>query len=91
MKNKENNPYWYWPQCDVKYCKGVSCSGGVYWKETGYWSICTEHAAMARRGEPQPQMRKSAIKREASRDERGWLTNKRIRKSVESVRNITEK
>lgn len=66
----EYDPYWYWPQCDVEGCEGVSCAGGVYWNDTGRWSTCREHSEMARNGEPQPKMKDEAIKREASRDKK---------------------
>ena len=65
---RENNPYWYWPQCDVDGCEGVSCNGGGCWRETGYWSVCSKHSDMWRRGAPQPQMKQSAIDKEATRD-----------------------
>jgi len=79
LPDEKENPYWYWPQCDVSGCKGVSSSGGVHWKETGYWSICPKHADMCRAGEPQPKMRKSAIDENASRDpQTGYLPSKSI-------------
>ena len=74
IPSDEHDPYWYWPQCDVSGCKGVSSSGGLHWRETGYWSICTKHGDMCRAGKPQPKMRKSTIDREVSRDpETGYL------------------
>ena len=77
LPDEKENPYWYWPQCDVNRCKGVSSSGGVHWKETGYWSICDKHSAMCRAGKPQPKMRKSAIDENASRDPKtGYLPSK---------------
>lgn len=65
-----NDPYWYWPQCDVDGCEGVSCNGGGCWRETGYWSVCQSHSADFRKGLPQPKMRESAIEREASRNKK---------------------
>lgn len=67
---KENNidPYWYFPQCDVEGCESVSSDGGGCWRETGYWSVCPEHSRMWREGKPQPQMKQSAIDKEATRD-----------------------
>src|SRR3990172_6165415 len=59
-------PYFGW--CDVSRCKNEGCSGGVAWKETGYWTVCTKHAASCRNGDVQPKMKQSAIKREKSRD-----------------------
>ena len=77
LQELENDPYSYFPQCDVAYCKGVSCSGGNAWRETGYWSVCPKHADMHRKGLPQPKMRWSAIKREKSRLPDGCLPIKR--------------
>lgn len=67
-KEYYDNPYWYWPQCDVDGCDGVSCNGGGCWRETGYWSVCPKHSAEFREGKPQPKMRQSAINKEATRD-----------------------
>lgn len=64
----EYNPYWYWPQCDVEGCEGVSCNGGGCWRETGYWQVCPEHSKMFREGKPQPKMKQSSIDKEATRD-----------------------
>jgi hypothetical protein len=73
INERENNPYWYWPQCDVDECKGVSCNGGGCWRETGYWSVCTKHSTEFREGKPQPKMKQSAIDRESRRDKYGYL------------------
>lgn len=67
------DPYWYWPQCDVEGCEQVSCCGGTCWRDTGYWSVCPDHSAMHRRGDPQPQMKQSSIDKEKTRDENGLL------------------
>jgi len=73
--DKENNPYWYWPQCDVDECEGVSCNNGTYWRETGYWCLCSKHSAMGREGLPQPKMKDSSIENESKRDPiTGYLT-----------------
>ena len=70
-------PYFGW--CDVSRCKNEGCSGGVAWRETGYWTVCSEHAASDRNGDPQPKMKQSAIKREKSRDKiTGYLPAKPI-------------
>lgn len=70
------DPYWYWPQCDVEGCEGVSCNGGGCWRETGYWSVCSKHSNEFREGKPQPQMKQSAIDKEATRDKvTGYLPN----------------
>ena len=79
LKKIMDDPYWYWPQCDVAWCKGVSCSGGNAWRETGYWSVCPVHSDMHRKGLPQPKMRWSAIKREKSRNKDGTLPYKPIK------------
>lgn len=76
-KQRENDPYWYWPQCDVDECDGVSCNGGGCWRETGYWSVCSEHSDAFRKGKPQPKMKQSSIEREALRDKKtGYLNSK---------------
>lgn len=78
FNEEEDNPYGYFPQCDVEGCKGVSCSGGECWNETGYWCVCPKHSQEFRDGKPQPKMKQSAIDRENSRDENGYLTKPRI-------------
>jgi hypothetical protein len=55
-------------QCDVEGCKSNVSSGGCAWEETGYWSVCSQHAGESRNGKPQPKMKQSAIDRENSRD-----------------------
>ena len=69
-------PYFGW--CDVEGCKNEACSGGNCWRETGYWSVCRNHSSNWRAGKPQPKMKDKAIRREASRDEDGFLTNKEL-------------
>lgn len=66
------DPYWYWPQCDVEGCEGVSCNNGNHWGKE-YWCLCAEHSKDKREGKPQPIMKQSAIDRENSRDENGCL------------------
>lgn len=78
QEEEENNPYWYWPQCDVEGCEGVSCRGGGVWEETGYWSVCSEHSQDFRDFKPQPKMKQASIDREATRDEDGCLPNKNL-------------
>ena len=78
---KNYEPYFGW--CDVSGCKNEGCSGGNAWRETGYWTVCSDHATKYREGNPQPTMKKSAISRENSRDkETGYL-----KKSFKSKRN----
>lgn len=72
-KGEEYDPYWYWPQCDVEGCEGVSCNGGGCWRDTGYWSVCPIHAQQFRDGKPQPRMKQSAIDKEATRLPDGTL------------------
>ena len=61
--------------CDVDGCMDwVEAQGGM-WRETGYWLLCRQHCDSHRKGDPQPQMKVRAIKREASRDEKGVLTH----------------
>ena len=70
--DEEYEPYFGW--CDVKGCDNEGCSGGIAWRNTGYWTVCSKHSAMERSGEPQPLMKQTAIGREASRDkETGYL------------------
>ncbi len=61
--------------CDVAGCfEGIAC-GGSYWRETGYWSLCSKHAEMAREDKPQPQMKERALERESHRNkETGFLS-----------------
>ena len=62
--------------CDVKGCsEWVEAQGGM-WADTGYWCLCRIHADVARKGEPQPQMKQRAIDREASRGTNGCLPTK---------------
>lgn len=59
-------PYFGW--CDVSGCKNEGCNGGGCWRETGYWTVCSKHSASYRAGDPQPKMKRGAIKREKGRD-----------------------
>lgn len=73
-EKEENEPYFGW--CDVEGCELPGCSGGVYWRETGYWTICSIHSNMARSGIEQPKMKQEAIEREKRRDKKtGYLIN----------------
>lgn len=72
IKNHEYEPFFGW--CEVEGCENEACSGGVAWKDTGYWFVCHKHMAQWRNGEKQPKMEEFAIKRENSRDsETGYL------------------
>ena len=67
MKRKNHHDYWYWPQCDVDKCEGVSGCNGIYYRP-GYWCLCSKHSTEAREGAPKPKMKARAIRREKSRD-----------------------
>lgn len=73
IEDSVNDPYWFWPQCDVDGCTGVSSNGGGCWRETGYWSVCFKHSQGFRNGIPQPKMKQTAILRERSRGKDGIL------------------
>lgn len=72
-EKRDNDPYWYWPQCDVEGCEQVSCCGGMCWSDTGYWSVCSKHSQMHRNGEPQPKMKDASIEKEKTRLPDGTL------------------
>jgi len=55
-------------ECDVDGCILNPTSGGGYWRETGYWSLCDIHWREGFDNKPQPKMKPEAIAREASRD-----------------------
>ena len=65
-KTEVYEPYFGW--CDVSGCKNEGCNGGGCWRETGYWTVCSKHCASYRAGDPQPKMKRDAIKREKGRD-----------------------
>ncbi len=63
-----------WPICDAAGCKQKATSGGCNYRDTGYWSLCMEHGILSvQAGNPQPKMKRSAIKREKSRLPNGYL------------------
>lgn len=65
-------PYFGW--CDVSGCTNEGSSGGIHWRDTGYWTICYHHGQQARDGELQPKMKASAIRRENNRNKKtGFL------------------
>lgn len=64
-------PYFGW--CDVEGCDQEGESGGMCWRDTGYWTVCGKHADEYRAGKPQPPMKQAAIDREGTRDANGWL------------------
>jgi len=70
---KDYEPYFGW--CDVDGCENEGSSGGMAWRESGYWTVCMDHGSAFRNGKPQPKMKQSAIDRENSRDKKtGYLT-----------------
>ena len=71
LSNTPYEPYFGW--CDVKDCEKEGCSGGMAWRETGYWTVCSEHHDDSRAGKPQPRMKQKALERERSRGEDGVL------------------
>jgi len=52
--------------CDVEGCAGWVTSGGINWRETGYWCLCHEHGFSK---EPQPKMKQRAMDKEARKKE----------------------
>lgn len=59
--------------CDVEGCNMGPVSGGIYWRENGYWHLCSAHSFLGLEGEPMPQMKQSSIDREGRRDQYGIL------------------
>lgn len=74
---EKEEPYFSW--CDVKGCEKEACSGGIAWRDTGYWRVCTEHSWMHRVGKERPEMKEESIKREKSRLLDGTLPYKPIK------------
>lgn len=71
-KVTENIDTLYESTCDVEGCDNIPSSGGLCWRETGYWSVCMHHSN-DHKLKPQPTMKKEAIEREASRNPDGTL------------------
>lgn len=55
-------------ECDVDGCHKQSTNGGCYWKEAGYWRLCSEHFTYGFQGNQQPPMKQSALDREVTRN-----------------------
>jgi hypothetical protein len=71
---EEYEPYFGW--CDVEGCEDEGVNGGSCWRETGYWTVCSEHSQGYREGKPQPKMKQLAIEKEKRRDkETGYLNS----------------
>ncbi len=75
-KDEEDyEPYFGW--CDVDGCENEGCSGGIGWRETGYWTLCYEHMDDFRAGKEQPKMKSDSILKENTRDKKtGYLPYK---------------
>lgn len=67
----DDEPYFGW--CNVDGCENEGSSGGIAWRETGYWTVCYKHSADYRAGKPQPKMKQKYIDREKSRLPDGTL------------------
>jgi len=67
----EYEPYFGW--CNVEGCENEGANGGGCWPETGYWTVCSKHAAEYRAGQPQPKMQQKYIDKEATRLPDGTL------------------
>ena len=68
---QDNEPYFGW--CDVDGCDNAGSSGGMGWRDTGYWTLCSIHFKDYHDKKPQPKMKDESIKRESTRDEDGRL------------------
>jgi hypothetical protein len=68
---QDNEPYFGW--CDVDGCNNAGSSGGMGWRDTGYWTLCSIHFKDYHDKKPQPKMKDESIKRESTRDEDGCL------------------
>ena len=67
-----SEPYFGW--CDVEGCDKEGCSGGNAWRDSGYWTVCSQHAQDYRDKKPQPKMKKASVKKESLRDKKtGYL------------------
>jgi hypothetical protein len=60
-------------KCDVVDCNATASSQGMYYKESGYWCLCSKHSQQARESTAIPQMKQGAINREKSRKSDGTL------------------
>ena len=70
-KPSDDEPYFGW--CDVDGCENEGCSGGMAWRDTGYWTVCSKHSQMNREGKKQPKMKQTAIDKEKTRKPDGTL------------------
>lgn len=67
-----SEPYFGW--CDVEGCDEEGCSGGNAWRDSGYWTVCSQHAQDHRDKKPQPKMKRASVEKENSRDKKtGYL------------------
>jgi hypothetical protein len=72
-KVDDNHLELYREVCDVEGCNNEPSSGGAYWKDEGYWVLCSAHFRKGMDGEPMPTMKNEAIARETSRQPNGQL------------------
>lgn len=56
----------YRVKCDVVGCDNDPSCGGMYYRESGYWTLCMKHADDARKGLP-AMFKPEAIQREQNR------------------------
>lgn len=73
LTESKYEPYFGW--CNVEGCDREGANGGVCWRETGYWTVCSKHSQEYRDGKPQPKMKQFAIDREKRRGTDGVLIN----------------
>jgi len=55
--------------CDVVGCTQISCCGGIYWSERGFWKLCQNHVP-ANKNDEFPLMKNDAIEREVLRGDK---------------------
>ena len=60
-------------KCDVVGCNETASTQGMYFKESGYWCLCSKHSQQGRESSSIPQMKQEAIGREKSRKQDGSL------------------
>ena len=72
-QDEKYEPYFGW--CDVDGCENEGITGGNAWRDTGYWTVCSEHSTDNRNGLKQPKMKQIAINREKTRGKDGVLAD----------------
>lgn len=81
--NEDKEPYMGW--CEVNGCNNEGASGGCYWSDTGYWTICSKHGEDCRNGLPQPKMKVEAVEREKNRDPQTGFLRSRLTPQVQKT------